>query len=46
VALGVDGDADGFSEVEVGGELEKIGNGMVADCGYGGLLGKERSGQK
>src|ERR1700687_294067 len=46
VALGVDGDADGFAEVEIGGELEEIGNGVVADCGYGGLLGEKRSGQK
>ncbi len=46
VALGVDGDADGFAEVEVGGQLEEVGNGVVTDRGYGGLLGEERSGQE
>jgi hypothetical protein len=33
MAFGVDGDADGFAEKEVGGELEKVGNGAVADFG-------------
>jgi hypothetical protein len=33
VAFGVDGDANGFAEIQVGGELQEIGIGAVADFG-------------
>src|SRR5437879_1057106 len=37
VAFGIGGDADGFTEMGVGRELQKIGVGLVAD--FGRLLG-------
>jgi hypothetical protein len=42
VAFGIDGDADGFAEVEVGGKLEEIRDGAVADFRDLRLLSEER----
>jgi hypothetical protein len=46
MAFGVDGDADGFAEMEVGGELEKVGNGTVTDFGDRWLLSEKRAGEE
>jgi hypothetical protein len=46
VAFGVDRDAYGFAEVEVGGQLEEVEDGAVADFGDGGLLRGKRVGDE
>jgi hypothetical protein len=46
VTFGVDGDADGFAEVKVGGQLEEVGDGAVADFGDLRLLRGKRVGDE